>query len=121
MALSSIQSLTCTRATLLCLAPAFHDDGDYCGLQVNITADNGRSVVVTVAGECPGCDAFKMDLSVAATFEVLEPLPVGRRSHHLEIRVTSDTPTCHSTSSSTWYFLSSVLVLWGRAPFGLSA
>lgn len=49
-----------------------------CGKQVSITnADNGHTVVVTIADACPTCDnSNSIDLSVAA-FERLDLLSVG--------------------------------------------
>ncbi|KAH9996797.1 RlpA-like double-psi beta-barrel-protein domain-containing protein-containing protein [Russula vinacea] len=53
-----------------------------CGKRVQITADNGKTVTVTVADDCPTCDnENSIDLSVAA-FEVLAPQSVG------EIKIT---------------------------------
>jgi expansin (peptidoglycan-binding protein) len=53
-----------------------------CGKKVQITADNGKTVTVTVADDCPTCkNENSIDLSVAA-FEVLAPQTVG------EIKIT---------------------------------
>lgn len=52
--------------------------GSHCGQQVQITnTQTGKSVVVTVADECPTCDnADSIDLSVAA-FQQLASLDQG--------------------------------------------
>lgn len=52
--------------------------GSLCGKQVQITnTNNGQSVTVTVADECPTCDnANSIDLSVAA-FEAIADLSTG--------------------------------------------
>jgi rare lipoprotein A (peptidoglycan hydrolase) len=53
-------------------------DSPLCGDQVQITnLNNGKTVTVTVADDCPTCEnANSIDLSVAA-FEALDDLSVG--------------------------------------------
>ncbi|KAH9975900.1 RlpA-like double-psi beta-barrel-protein domain-containing protein-containing protein [Lactifluus volemus] len=67
-----------------------HSDNDlicalvHCGQQLRITAIDGKSVVVTVADECPTCGSpTDIDLSEAA-FKMLAPLPQGVVNMHWE-------------------------------------
>ncbi|KIM58869.1 hypothetical protein SCLCIDRAFT_1218218 [Scleroderma citrinum Foug A] len=65
-------------AFICALDSAIYAGGSHCGQQVQITnLNNGQTVTVTVADECPTCDnAESIDLSVAA-FQALDDLSVG--------------------------------------------
>ena len=71
-------SLSLDNQHSIVLDSAIYGSGGYCGQQVQITnLNNGQTVTVTVADECPTCDnAESIDLSVAA-FQALDDLSVG--------------------------------------------
>ena len=77
-ALFSLLSLSLDNQHSIVLDSAIYGGGSHCGQQVQITnLNNGQTVTVTVADECPTCDnAESIDLSVAA-FQALDDLSVG--------------------------------------------